>query len=167
MKVPFLYNHRQTHTLRASSDFWLYEWGNSEWYWARARQSQWVGDLDPSVLCVMCEQTAPRAAVHCVITALTGWSHLRCNYTYTHTHWAATGGNYCTTGILADCLMISHPLRTVVTETLIQDSLIIASVYFYPPLTSYIMSPLVYQNINCVVAASKQVKTNCSFQEKK
>lgn len=35
----------------------------------KMRLSRWVCDLGSSMLCVMCEQTVPRAAVHCEITA--------------------------------------------------------------------------------------------------
>lgn len=138
-KFPFYTNtDKHTHTTYFLTSGFMNEGGGlcddteCEQGWANG---WWFGH-QPAV-CVMCEQTAPRAAVHSEVTARTGWNDLNSQYTHTHTDRAATRDNYCTIGILTDCLMISHPLRIVVTEALIQDGLIIASVYFYLTLTFY------------------------------
>lgn len=73
---------------------------------------------------MLCVNLQPQAAVQCEIRART--------HTHTHCHWGLT-----TAGKLADDLMVPDPLRIEVTETLIRDSLQIASVYFYTHLLKY------------------------------
>lgn len=85
--------------------------------------------------CVWCvcygEQTELQAAVHCERTAWTGGRALHSENTHTHTELPPGTSAVLQVYYCSRLLMISHPLRIEVTETLIQDSLIIASGYFY------------------------------------
>lgn len=116
-----------THTLCILSNFWLYEWGISGGFWL------WRIAAEPEGVCDVCygEQTDLRAAVHCERTAWTGGRALHSENTHTHTELPPGTSAVLQVYYCSRLLMISHPLRIEVTETLIQDSLIIASGYFY------------------------------------
>lgn len=131
------------------TDFWLYEWGIPGWGMLNVKNEAVIWRAACCVL--MCEQTPPGAAVHCEITAWTGSGDLNSNNTHTELPY------YGTAGTPADCLMIPHPPRIEVTETLIQDSLIIASVSFYLHLLKHYLCacfilhfhPYLYPSLSC------------------
>lgn len=131
------------------TDFWLYEWGIPGWGMLNVKNEAVIWRAACCVL--MCEQTPPGAAVHCEITAWTGSGDLNSNNTHTELPY------YGAAGTPADCLMIPHPPRIEVTETLIQDSLIIASVSFYLHLLKHYLCacfilhfhPYLYPSLSC------------------